>query len=451
MKKFTIPTILLLLSITVIAAVFTEPQLLPSKTGYTLQDIDELITNNTTSSADYGNLSTTSIPSYSNNPSISTIYTKLFNLINPDNLKPGVTYLGVTGGQARSATTTVPTSSFHPTDDIQAQGYTLQDLYNLVNNSTTNTEGNHSLSTTSVPQSSMYSLTDLYNDLTALISPGNIKRGVTYLGIEGTYANLGTALGFDGVNELASVLMIDPDNYNSGLSFGGWIKTTSYPQDGVAVFAGWEPNGDWGITSLSIGSNGELNLRFACGNSSCNHITGYTVPLNEWVFIFATHDTSFDRVYINGSLYAEYDSGVLSNSSADFSFGQILGDTAFGGLFGGYLDEFSVWSRALSGSEITQLYNGGYGLYGDTNISPFSNGLIAGYHFDEGSGNIITDFSSNNYDGGLNVGENCSIYYDPIECENLGCEWVTDGSSADYFCTSPSSGNYQDGIVEIPQ
>lgn len=187
MNKLTIPTILLLLSITVIAAVFTEPQSSPSKTGHTLQDIDNLITNNTTSSADYGNLSTTSVPTYSNNPSISTIYTKLFNLINPDNLKPGVTYLGVTGGQARSATTTNATSSFHPTDDIQAQGYTLQDIYNLVHNSTVNSSGNHSLSTTSVPQSSMYSLTDLYDDLVSLMSPNNIKSGITYLGITGNY------------------------------------------------------------------------------------------------------------------------------------------------------------------------------------------------------------------------------------------------------------------------
>ena len=67
------------------------------------------------------------------------------------------------------------------------------------------------------------------------------------------------------------------------------------------------------------------------------------------------------KYYINGALDSTHDlngaKGTLANQP--FGVGAISGTGTEG--YQGYLDQVSVWNRALSASEISTIYNSGTG------------------------------------------------------------------------------------------
>lgn len=82
---------------------------------------------------------------------------------------------------------------------------------------------------------------------------------------------------------------------------------------------------------------------------------------NTWNFFAVTYDGSNVRLYTNA---------VLATTTAQTSDIRVLNtnpmtvgyDIGVGLPLGGIVDELGIWKRALSGSEITDLYNGGAGL-----------------------------------------------------------------------------------------
>jgi hypothetical protein len=79
-----------------------------------------------------------------------------------------------------------------------------------------------------------------------------------------------------------------------------------------------------------------------------------------WYHVVVTDDGTTVKQYINGSVQ----SATMASGTIDYTsfVGFLLGRTGSGadGLTGA-IDEVGVWTRALSGSEVTQLYNGGAG------------------------------------------------------------------------------------------
>lgn len=65
-------------------------------------------------------------------------------------------------------------------------GYTLTDIYNLIQNNATTTPGNHDFYPGDVPRSSLHSISELYVDLANLIDPAKLSSSsVEYLGVTG--------------------------------------------------------------------------------------------------------------------------------------------------------------------------------------------------------------------------------------------------------------------------
>ncbi|MES2986221.1 MAG: fibronectin type III domain-containing protein, partial [Patescibacteria group bacterium] len=89
------------------------------------------------------------------------------------------------------------------------------------------------------------------------------------------------------------------------------------------------------------------------------------VPLNTWTHVFGTWDGTNAKIYINGALDVNSGdvSGVMTLSSTNYP---ITVGSVFDGpvtLFTGRIDEVRVYSRGLSGSDVTELYN-------DTGVIP---------------------------------------------------------------------------------
>lgn len=171
-----------------------SPESLPSSTFHSLSDIYNLITNNSTSTPSNA-ISTSSSPTATTSHSINEIYALLANLIKQEDIKTGTTILGITGNYGtldpNYATVTPTYSSLFPNEAPGVQGYTLENIYNLIVNNATTTSGSHSFAIT--PAASMYTTTEIYDaliNLSANLSSSTIRNGVSYLGTTGIY-NLG--------------------------------------------------------------------------------------------------------------------------------------------------------------------------------------------------------------------------------------------------------------------
>ncbi len=128
-----------------------------------------------------------------------------------------------------------------------------------------------------------------------------------------------------------------------------------------------------------------------------NYQPNYNDLANEWVLITATADFDDYKMYLNGSLVATESNVspidfILSNSGD-----ARIGAEAYGSSiddYTGFMDEVSIWNRALTSEEVSGLYN--YELSGN------ESGLIAYWQFNDGTGTTLTDKSGNNYHGTIN-------------------------------------------------
>lgn len=125
------------------------------------------------------------------------------------------------------------------------------------------------------------------------------------------------------------------------------------------------------------------------------------IPTGEWHMLTVIWDSDvYDWwMYVDGQYCTGMQKDFLVAPQASTS--QIILGSFGDGTFehNGRIDEFVLFNRALSAGEVSSLYSSGDGLYGNVLNYPFDSGLGAGYHFDEGSGTELVDFSLNNNDG----------------------------------------------------
>lgn len=89
----------------------------------------------------------------------------------------------------------------------------------------------------------------------------------------------------------------------------------------------------------------------------------HSVSTGTWYNIGATYDVSAGtlEVFVNGSSIGTGTGGPTSiaNTAGDFNLGR---NPAGGNYLDGLLDQVGVWTKLLSSTEMTDLYNGGRGL-----------------------------------------------------------------------------------------
>lgn len=166
------------------------------------------------------------------------------------------------------------------------------------------------------------------------------------------------------------------------------------------------------LFSLNAATQMQFIVRNDAGADICNVVAGGSIgPTGVWHHVVFEQTGSGDTA----SMKMWYDAqpqplrwAVDATKSAWFhsltstykTIGAVLmydGINPHVDRFPGRVDELCVWSRLLSGSEVTNLYNSGVGIKGDIAQSPWNNGLICGYHYDEGTGTNCLDYSGNGY------------------------------------------------------
>ena len=215
-----------------------------------------------------------------------------------------------------------------------------------------------------------------------------------------------TAVSLDGSDDYVSLPSgTIPD---SNLTIAMWVKPLSLsspakPNPGLAFWGvqnGCSPSAQFLLTSSPSVSNDKLSLFTGCGEGLAL-VGATTLSIGAWQHVALTIDSVGNAVlYFNGvqEVAGNARGGILVSTGND-----LIGAYWAGGVissashFDGAIDELQIYNRVLSPSEISELFNAGQGHCG----AVAGGGLLAGYHFDEGSGTSAADFSGNGNTGAL--------------------------------------------------
>lgn len=145
---------------------------------------------------------------------------------------------------------------------------------------------------------------------------------------------------------------------NYSVSF--WVKSNDTPVDYNNILQ-WGTFDFGKLVWITLTSAGKVLM----SNYGSSFSSATTVLNNAWHHVVLTRVGSAMKFYIDGNTTADA-SGTWGTDPVLAGLFE-LGQSGVGGYFDGALDELGIWSKELSSTEITDLYNGGSGL-------PYSSG-----------------------------------------------------------------------------
>jgi len=206
------------------------------------------------------------------------------------------------------------------------------------------------------------------------------------------FGNSNRAYSFNGTSDFIYV-PTSPITTDNPFTISSWIYVNSTNTDFPIVALG--DNGTQTLNELSFSVYPTNNLTAETPGANDITSTGATITMGQWVHAVVVHNatgytTSNFQFYLNG---IEYTSNTNDGTNDPFSLNNYfsIGRNHGGGnssFANGNIDDIAIYNRALSSTEIQQLYN-----LPNPQIS--INGLIASYPF---SGNA-NDTSGNNLNG----------------------------------------------------
>ena len=218
------------------------------------------------------------------------------------------------------------------------------------------------------------------------------------------------SLDFDGVDDFVNLgnnASLRPA-VSGGVSLSLWCKWADITTATSRIFSVSSNASSYNGLSCSKNSSGYISMNtgdgtgFGSSTRRSLQTNSVAVSNNTWhhiVFVWTNETSSSWKIYVD-------DSDILSSTSGTGGVNVYTTDDAFIGkritgpttYANGNMDELSFWDKALSGAEVTAIYNSGVptDLSGESNlIGYWRNGDTAGTSVYP----TIEDYSSNSNDG----------------------------------------------------
>jgi hypothetical protein len=152
---------------------------------------------------------------------------------------------------------------------------------------------------------------------------------------------------------------------NGSYSFSVWIYLISLPASGDnwAIFSNSNNTNDID-NQITIRNNGGIyQIRFARNRyniSSQSFLVTFSPSIDTWYHIVQTYDGTNLKGYIDGTYQSQL--ATSGNGSGTTTTRTALGTGLSGTFYTGKIDCVGVWTRDITSSEVTELYNGGAGI-----------------------------------------------------------------------------------------
>ena len=206
--------------------------------------------------------------------------------------------------------------------------------------------------------------------------------------------DMGTALSFDGVNDYVEIpdANLPASTFQSGFTLAAWInpKTLGGANLGMIMHKATSTTSASGFRYFleAVGRVG-----FSVGVGTTRYAAVGRIIFNEDSFVTVTYAADGTVIhYINGVLSAQTSgtSGLPTDITTTLPLRIGNRSNATDRAFDGIIDNPRIWNRALTATEIANLYF--------NNIVP-RNGLVGEWLFNETTGTTALDSSGNGNDG----------------------------------------------------
>ncbi len=200
---------------------------------------------------------------------------------------------------------------------------------------------------------------------------------VTGYGQESADKYPGSALDFDGMDDYVNCGTSTQITGNNPRTIEAWAYAESFNNGGVFQAGAPGTNlADFSLRTLTAYEHWRVQL---WGNDM--DVT-LDYSKNSWHHYCLTYDGTTVKFYYDGELYASKDV-ILNTASHDIYFGRWQDS-----YFDGKIDEVRIWNTARSVEEIRE------NMY--LPLTGNETGLVSNYQFNEGNGNLLTDYVSGN-------------------------------------------------------
>ena len=217
-------------------------------------------------------------------------------------------------------------------------------------------------------------------------STGTVSATTTYNVYGKSY---GTALDFDGVDEYVDLGTDAAFDITADITLETWVYVDALPTDWVRLVGKGEfvANRTYG---LWLHPSGTL-LWQMYGPTNLDLATSDVLSVGQWYHLAAVREGTACRVYINGVEVASTtytDTPNLSTQPATIGAAAVMHD-----YLDGQMDEVRIWNVARSEAEINSA------MYDC--LTGTESGLVACYHFEDGTGSSTATDAASSLDGTL--------------------------------------------------
>jgi hypothetical protein len=149
-----------------------------------------------------------------------------------------------------------------------------------------------------------------------------------------------------------------PVTGNSAFTVSAWVYPTNTGSEQGFVFY-WGNISSKASTYLKYNLSGGAKIGFGAFGADLTY--SVTLTTSTWYHLVYTYDQSNAILYINGSAVSTQGLSGLNVGTNTARVGISIDDDS-SSVWKGSLDEIGIWSRALSSTEVTSLYNSGNGI-----------------------------------------------------------------------------------------
>ncbi len=167
----------------------------------------------------------------------------------------------------------------------------------------------------------------------------------------------GQALKLDGTSTSYATLPTGIVKSLNDYTISSWVRMDALA-NWMRVFDFGTGTSKYMFLSVQTGSAGQVRFAIKNGGSEQGMTYNYAVPLNTWTHFAVTQLGNTCSMYINGTLVSTNTGVTIKPSIIDSTTQNYLGKSQWPDpMFKGSIDEFKIYSRALSASEIASSYS----------------------------------------------------------------------------------------------